>query len=235
MAIEDKSDGRSVQLKNVRLSFTDRIKTKKKTSADSEKETHGCNIIIEKDKPEFEANHKAMIDALKVAGLKAFKNENAHKEIAEDSPKRVCYRKGERFKNKEGKVYTGYEGNFGLTASGPGGGDRRPKLLDRSKRRLVTQLSQEDIANRKPSFPEDQIEDIFYSGCYADVVVSLYGTEKGSRGIFATIEAIRSRQVGDRMGGGIYVDDDDFDDLDEDGDGFDQIEAAPPEDDDLGL
>jgi hypothetical protein len=214
MAIEDKSDGRTVQLKRVRLSFTKRLKTKGKTSDEATKETHGLNIIIDKSQPTFDANVAKCESALREAGKQAFKNENAYKDIAEDAPKRVCYRKGEKFKNKEGKVYAGYEGNMAFGANGPSGGEKRPKLLDRHKRKVE----------------EADINDVFYGGCYADVIVSFYGTEKGSRGIFATIEAIRSHQEGERMGGGVDVDADDFDDLPDDDDSF--VGGSSSKDDD---
>ena len=213
MAIEEKSDGRSVQLKRVRLSFTKRLKTKGKTSDEATKETHGLNIVLDADSE----NHRKCIAALKEAGKQAFKNENAYIEIAEDAPKRVCFREGRKFKNKEGKIYAGYEtGKMGFAANGPSGGDKRPKLLDRRKRPVE----------------EKDINDVFYGGCYADVVVSFYGTDKGSRGIFATIEAIRSHEEGERIGGGIDVDADDFDDL-EDDDSFVGGGSSKSDDDDL--
>ncbi|QPC91502.1 ssDNA-binding protein [Mesorhizobium sp. INR15] len=215
----NKGDGRTVQLKRVRLSFTNRLKDKATTSAESDKETHGCNFILEADQPEFEANNAKVVGALKEAGLQAFKNEDAYKTIAEDAPKRVCYRKGEKWKNKEGKVYAGYEGNRAVTANGPSGGTKRPKLLDRRKRVLRDQATGEQI-KANMVFGEGEILDIFYGGCYADVILSFYGTDKGSRGIFCSIEAIRSHENGERMGGGIYVDADDFDNL-EDDDTFD--------------
>lgn len=205
MAIEEKSDGRTVQLKHVRLSFTESLKDKKKTSDDpNAKPKHGLNVILESGDKHFEANMAKVMSAIKAAGEKEWKNPDAYKGIQEDNPKRLCFRKGERFKNREGKVYAGYDGNFAFSASGPSAGQKRPKLLDRHKREVA----------------EDAILDVFYGGCYADVIVSFFGTDKGSRGIFASVEAIRSHQEGERMGGGIYVDADDFDDLDED-DSFD--------------
>jgi hypothetical protein len=210
MAIEDKSDGRTVQLKRVRLSFTDSLKDKKPT-VENGKPKHSVNVILESKGKEFDANKAKVGGALRAASKAAFKNEDAWKTIAEDDPKRVCYRKGERFKNKEGTVYAGYEGNFAISAGGPGAGDRRPKLLDRHKRPVE----------------EKDILDVFYGGSYADVIISFYGTEKGGRGIFATIEAIRSHQEGERMGGGVYVDADDFDDLEDDG-SFDSGPSSAP-------
>lgn len=239
MAIEEKSDGRTVQLKRVRLSFTDSLKDKKKTSDDpNAKPKHGLNIINEKDSPHYEENHKKIMAAIRAAGEKQWKNPDAYKDILEDNPKRVCFRKGEKFKNKEGKPYAGYEGNYAFSASGPSAGQKRPKLLDRRKRGLRDQASAEQIKADKV-FEEAEILDIFYGGVYADVIVSFFGTDKGSRGIFASAEAIRSHEEGERMGGGIYVDADDFDDLEED-DSFDsgpstssEKETKSSSDDDL--
>lgn len=138
------------------------------------------------------------MSAIEAACDKEWKAKDKWKTIAEDDPKRVAYRKGERFKNREGQVYGGFEGNYGLAVSGPNGGKKRPKMLDRHRRPVET----EDIL------------DVVYPGTYADVVVSFYGTKKGGNGVFASVEAIRSHQEGERMGGGVQVDADDFDDLD---------------------
>lgn len=204
MTVEKRSDGRTVQLRGVRLSFAERIHIADKTSEDSDKKTHGCNFINEANSPHFDSNHAKIISALKRAGEVAFKNENAYLTIAEDAPKRVCYRDGNRWKNREGQIYQGYEGNKAFSANGPGGGLKRPNLYDRHKLQVEV----------------DKIPDIFYGGVYVDAVVSFYGTEKGSRGIFCTIDAIRSHQTGDRMGGGIIVTADDFDDFDDEDDVF---------------
>lgn len=196
-----KGDGRTVLLKRVRLSFTDSLKDKKRTSDESDKESHSCNVILEATGKEFEANKAKVMSAIRAACEVAWKNPEAWKEIAEDSPKRVCFRKGERFKNREGEVYAGYAGNYAITAKGPKAGQVRPKLLDRHKRPVEY----------------DDILDVFYGGTYADVYVSFYGTDKGSRGVFASIELIRSHQEGERMGGAAPdLDLDELDDLEDD-------------------
>jgi hypothetical protein len=218
MSIEEKSDGRSVQLKRVRLSFGESLQVKKKTAkTDDAKECHSANFIIEADSPNAAENRAKCKAAVEAACEQQFKNPDFHKLITEDKPERVCYRKGERFKNQETReVYAGYAGNMIISAKGPGAGQRRPaKMLDRHKRPVAV----------------DDINDVFYNGSYVDVVISFYGTDKGGNGIFSSIEAIRSWQEGDRMGGGIQVDDDDFDDLD------DEIAPKTPasdDDDDIG-
>jgi hypothetical protein len=208
------TDPRTVTLKRVRLSFTDSLKDMKKTSDDpNAKPKYSCNLILEKDQPEFEANKALVMGAIRAAGEREWKDPERYKIIQEDAPKRVCFRPGERFKNKEGKVYDGYAGNFGLTCGTPGGGQKRPKLLDRRKRPVE----------------ENDILDVCYGGSYADAIVSFYGTEKGSAGIFCTLEVVRSREEGERRGGGGWSGDVDeaFEDLGVADDSFDGPDADP--------
>lgn len=202
------ADPRTVRLKMVRISFSDSLKDKKAT-VENGTPKHSCNLIVvqtpgddplsKKAATHYEANSKAIVAAIKASGAEAFGKEDAWRDIAEDNPKRLCFRKGERF-NSNGEVYKGYAGNWGISASGPKGGEHRPLLLDRHKRVVE----------------EKDILDVMYGGSYCDVVISFFGTEKGGKGIFASIEAIRSRQEGERLGGGPRATADDFDDLDDD-------------------
>lgn len=218
---EKKKDPRTVQLLGVRGSFTDALVEKKKTAnTDDAKEKYGCNLILETTGPMaqyFEANKAKIRAALEAAGEQAWKNPDAYKGLMEDDPKRLCYRKGERFKNQEtSEVYKGYAGNWAISGGTPGGGQRRPKLYDRRKREV----------------PEKDIAEVFFGGCYFDVVVSFYGTDKGGRGIFCTIEAIRSREEGERMAGGWTGGADAFDDLEDGADAFEGTSSSAADDND---
>lgn len=213
MATETKGDGRTVQLRGVRLSFTDSLYEKQAT-VENGIPKHSANMILETGSKFDEANRRLVGEAIRKACEKAFKNPEAWKQIAEDDPKRICYRKGERFKNKEQVVYAGYTGNMAISGGTPGKGQKRPKLLNRHKQPVE----------------ESAIMDVFYGGTYADVMVSFYGTDKGGRGVFCTIEAIRSHQEGEPMGGGVHVDADDFDDIDGD-DAFDNAGSSSSVDD----
>lgn len=201
------SDGRTVMLKHVRLSFCESLLHKKKTAkTDDAKEAHSANLILEADDPRYQENYDKIVAALKAASEEAWAGKpNRWAEIIQDDPKRVCFRKGERFKNQTtGEIYDGYEGNTAIAGKGPKGGQLRPKLLDRHKRPVE----------------EKDILDVMYAGTYCDAIVSFYGTDKGgSAGVFCSIEAIRSHQEGERMAGGYNVDPDVFDDLADD-DGF---------------
>lgn len=239
MAIEQKSDGRTVLLKGVRFSFCDRLYEADKTSEDSDKETHGLNFIIEHDGPyadKFEENKRKVGAALKKAGeLSERKNPDLFKVLQEDNPKRLCFRKGEKFKNREGKVYQGYEGNYAFSANGPKGGLKRPKMFDRNKNELIV------VGATDSSFKEDKrrqvtkqdLEEIIYGGGYGDVIVSFFHTSKGSDGIFATVESIRAYERGEKFGGAVHVDADDFDDLEDVEDSFGSAASASKPDDDL--
>jgi hypothetical protein len=212
------ADPRTVRLKMVRMSFSDSLKDKKATVKDGTPK-HGTNLIVvqtpgddplsKKAAELYPANVAAIQSAIKAACKEQWGNEEAWKGIQEDNPKRICFRKGERWKNSEGEVYKGYAGNWGISASGPKGGKERPLLLDRHKRVVE----------------EKDILDVMYGGSFCDVVISFYGTDEGGRGVFASIEAIRSRQEGERLGGGPRASADDFDDLDDD-DAFSGTPAA---------
>lgn len=194
------ADARTFWMKGVRLSFTDGLKDKKKPSGvEDAREKHSFNIIDETGGKYSEQNRANMAKAIEAACEKQWKDPKRHERIAEDAPKRVMWRKGEKFRNKEGKVYAGYEGNMAMSVSGPRGGEKRPKLLDRHKREVE----------------EKDILDVCYGGSYADVLVSVFGTDKGSAGIFATAEIVRSHQQGEHMGGGYNFDESDLDELDD--------------------
>lgn len=197
--------GRTVIITGGRLSFGESLKEKAKPKHSDEdaRATHGCNIIIEKDHKDFASNQSAIVSALKAAAREFKKPESWWKELFDEDYKQICFRQGRRFKNRDsGEIYAGYEGNLVVVAKGPRGGENRPKMKDRRKR---------DVA-------EKDILDVCYNGTYGDFIVSFYATDKGgTQRITCSVEAIRSYEEGERMGGGgITVDDDDFDDLPED-------------------
>lgn len=201
---KDKS-GRTATLTNVRVSFADSLHTAslpKKNKSPDAKPKHGANFILEKGSPDFDSNKAACISAMKAAGVEFKRGENWWKTLWDDKPDNLSFKKGDRFKTESGEIYKGYEGNIVVAAKGPAGGQKRPQMRDRNKR--IIEVS--------------EILDVVYNGTYADVIISWYGTENGGTPrITCSVESIRSRQEGERLGGGgIYVDDDDFDTLPQD-------------------
>jgi hypothetical protein len=197
--------GRTIIITGGRLSFGESLKEKQKPKKadDDAKAVHSCNIILESDHKDFKSNQAAVIAACKAAAREFKKPETWWKDLFDDDPKQICFRQGRRFKNSDtGEIYAGYEGNLVIVGKGPRGGENRPKLKDRRKR---------DVE-------EKDILDVCYNGTYGDFIVSFYATDKGgTQRITCSVEAIRSHEEGERMGGGgITVDDDDFDDLPDD-------------------
>lgn len=200
--------GRTVILTGARLSFAETLQEAKPPKKEpTGRKTHGTNLILERTHKDFESNKNAIISALVATCREAKKPEGWWKQLFDDDPKQLSFRKGERFKTDKGEVYKGYENNLIVVAKGPGGGARRPKIKDRHK------LEVTDVS---------KINEVAYNGSYCDAVVSFYWTDNGgTQRITCSVEYIRSYQEGERLGGGgVYVDDDEFDDFEDDGDGF---------------
>jgi hypothetical protein len=222
---EKKKNPRIATLKNVRLSFTDSLKDAKATVKNGVPK-HGCNILIEPGKPETDANKAAVIAALEAVGEEKWGNKDKYRTIAKKDPKRVQYRKGDVFTDKDDVPYKGYEGAMVVPGYGPGGtkNPKRPAIMDRKKNWIFNpDKGAENVG---------KILDVCYSGVYADVRVEFYpveGADAGGDGIFTAIHLIRSRQTGEKMSGGYRVDDsdaDEFEDLADDLDDDDEVSSS---------
>lgn len=218
--VERDSTGRTVNLTGVRISFGDSLQTAslpKKNKDPSARPTHGVNLIIEKDSQHFQSNYDAIITALSNAAVEFKKPAEWWRSLFEDDPKQLCLRKGSRFKTAEGEVYKGYDGNLVLVLKGPRGGQKRPEIRDRYKKIIFSEP--------RNVLDPSMINEVAYNGSYADAIVSFYGTDNGgSDRLTGSCEALRSWQEGERLGGGgIYVEDDDFDDFE----GEDSFDDGP--------
>lgn len=210
---EKDKTGRTVTLTRVRASFADSLQEAtlpKKNKDPNAKPSHGANFIIEKGSDHFDSNKAAIISALQAASREFKKPEEWWKTLWDDKPDNLSFRKGDRFKTDAGEIYKGYEGNLVVIAKGPQGGRKRPQIRDRYKK-VVDDVS--------------RINEVVYNGTYCDVIISFYGTDNGGTArLTCSVEAVRSLQEGDRLGGGgIYVDDDDFDTVEDD----DSFAAGP--------
>lgn len=218
--------GRTVVLTGLRVSFGESLQEAqlpKKNKDPNARPTHGSNLIVNtKDEKNFESNQKAIISALKAAAREFNKPEDWYKRLMEDDPKQCSLRKGNKFKDANDQVYKGYEDNLILVTKGPKGGKERPQIRDRYKK-IITDVS--------------KINEIVYNGTLCDAVISFYGTDNGGTArLTCSVESIRSWQEGEKLGGGgIYVEDDDFEDLPDD-DSFDNgPNAVSGEDDEESL
>lgn len=215
------TDDRVVTIKNVRLSFTKGLREKTKSHPDA-KPKHSCSFILDPVSPEHAANVKAVKKAIAAAEVQEFGagKEGIIAKSVQDN-KRIVFREGNTFTNEDGETYSGYdvEGAFGL---GSCKSDKRPKLFDRKKRPFEGNASQEQ-KDKGFYFDADEIDDIFQAGQFCDAIVSFYCTskkEQGGRGLFASVQLIRARQVGETFGAGNNATADDLDDLDDEDDGI---------------
>jgi len=231
-----KDDGRTVMLKGVPISFTDSLHTAKATVKDGVPK-HGANILIIKGSKNEAENKAKILSAMRAACVAEFGEGKGDffKTIAEDDPKRVAYRSGNRFKNSETQeVYKGYADNMVIAGVGPGGSKkpRRPKLFNR-RRKAMDEINE---STGKPFFTIADIPELFYSGCICDAKVSFYAVsskDQGGNGLFVSIEAIRSHEEGERMAGGaVQTNADEFDEMDDDA--FDGDDKPASDDSDFG-
>lgn len=202
--MERDKTGRTVQITNVRLSFGESLQEAafpKKRLPDS-RATHSANFILEKSHPDYESNRVACVAALEAAAREFGRKPEWWKTLWEDSWKEIALRKGDRFKDKDDNIYKGYEDTVVVVAKGPKGGMNRPKIIDR----------------RKQDVPVEKINEVCYNGSYCDAIISWYGTDNGGTArLTCSVEFIRCREEGERLGGGgIYVDANDFDDIEDD-------------------
>ncbi len=228
-------DPRTVTLKGVRFSFFDGIHEKRASSRENpDKLQYGGNGIIEtsgKYAKYADENRKKIMSAIRAACERQWDKPEKWKTIQEDTPKRVFFRKGDKFRNEDGEVYSGYADNYGFSFKGPDAGDRRPRLVDRRKRICIAPGDKRPAKTEREIREIDlaELRDLFYSGCYGDMTISVYGTDKGSSGIFATVDVIRTYEEGERMAGGYEFSDEDLDemeDFDDEDDDLDDVESS---------
>ena len=71
--------------------------------------------------------------------------------------------------------------------------------------------------NRRPLETEEEITETFYSGCYAEVILSLFVYKfAGNTGVSAALTGVRFMEDGDSLGGTYKVTDDDWGSDDDD-------------------
>jgi hypothetical protein len=234
MAEEKKQDPRTCKLL-VRLSFTDGLKDKKAPVRDG-KEKHSVNLIVVSTADDADPQSKAGRCAVRGAA-------EANHGLHQGSRRRSVGQAGRVQRHRRERTRSGSASarasaskttKAKSTKATPGiGPSAAPAPVAVSvARRCGIVSSVRSAATRRATmikkgnfFDVDDILNVCYSGCYADVIVSFYGTDEGGKGIFCSVEAIRSRQEGPQIGGGIQTSADDFDDLDG-GDAFEGTSLA---------
>ncbi len=175
-----------LQLNNVRLNWTDKLKKAEEYNGNV---NFGCEVIFDKDSPLI-ARLKTTIEAV---GKDLFSSDwDDIKEILEQNNKIIKPKKGNLVKDKDTKkVYPAYKDKFFLRLNRPER-DGLPKFY----------LRQADSTTGKPK--QVSVNDSaypFYNGCYANVLVDVWGMKGEYKFIAAKLLAVQFFEDGEKLGG----------------------------------
>lgn len=204
--------GIKIRLNNVRLGFAQQLFTP--SSVEEGKELkYGCDSLLvrghsvvkavvggTKEAPTTTWVPTTMEQVLKDVANETIKGGKGDAWLAALENSKKCYRNGDTRVTKGGDPYEGYEGVWYVAAKSKA----RPLIIDEKKQPLT-------IADGKP-----------YSGCYANVVIEVYGMgDPKKKGVHAAIKSVQFVKDGDAFGGGAPSSPDDFDEIAEGSDATD--------------
>lgn len=185
-----------ITLKKVRGSFLHLFEPT--ASIENGPKKYRAAFLMDPETPEGKANIKLIEAAMDKAALGVWKTkEKADKIRAKLDDDRSGLRDGDDATNKEGDVYSGYEGMKYITATN----GKKPKVLRRDKSVIDSSEAAE-----------------IYSGCYVNAVVSVWATnleKHGGNGIFFTLEIVQYHSKGEPFGAAELDEDDYLEDMGE--------------------
>lgn len=193
-----------VTLKDVRLSFPHLFKPS--ASVEGGPEKFRAAFLIDPTTESGKDNLKRLEAAIDKAAIGVWKDKaKADKIRARLASDRSGLRDGDDATNKDGDVYTGYEGMKFISASN----GRKPKVLRRNKSVIDSSEAAE-----------------IYGGCYVNAVISIWATNQdkhGGNGIFATLEIVQYFRKGEPFGAAELDEDDYLDDMGDEEEGDDNL------------
>ena len=217
-----------VKLNNVRLSFFNGFTPQERTNDDKKVTGYNFNTAILIDKTTQQDLIKKVQEGMVAARTAKWGESNPPKIPAE----RRCLREGEREDPDTGKVeplYDGYAGQMVLTANKSVKIEDYEAIKAGKKPRPVKIIGPRKNAEGKFVPLEEDHEFAPYSGCYANVIVRIYGydgtKDENPNRINASLEAVQFYKHGERFAGAAPVDvDSEFDDVD----GYDDFSDDKP-------
>jgi hypothetical protein len=167
----------TLMLKNKRIGFPDLAKAR---SVNGGKPAYGVRIILDRNDPDVAAIESAMQEVAKAQWKDAGQGVL---DVCIENNRTAFSRKP--YRNKEGKVYKGFEDKFSLGATSPE--DKRPTYFDEYARPLEG----------------DEVARKLYAGCYANLKVEIYPLPRadGNRISCALLGAMFASD-GEAFGGG---------------------------------
>lgn len=222
-----------VKLKNVRLSFLNVFPPQKRYNDAKELVGYNYNTNILLDKVKDAEQIQRVKDAMKEARMARW-GDNPPKM----QPDKLCLREGEP-KDPDTDVpeplYDGYAGCMYVSSNRPVNLETYDDIKKGDKDVPVSVIGPRRGANGKFSQLKDNSEFAPYSGCYANVIIRIYGykSDDNPNRINASLEAIQFNGHGERFSSATPIDvDDAFDEVD-DFDDMDATSAAASASDDL--
>lgn len=146
----------TLMLKNKRIGFPDLAKPR---SIQGGKPVYGARVILDPDDPDVAVIEAAMRE---VARWKWREGADGVYEICEEKGRLALSKKP--YRNKEGKVYAGFEGKYSLGVSA--GENKPPSLFD--------EYGREYGGTAEGDHPRAEAATKFYAGCYATLKVEIY-------------------------------------------------------------
>lgn len=212
-----------VKLKNVRLSFLNVFPPQKRFNDSKELVgyNYNTNILLDKVK-----------DAEQITRIKEAMKEARTARWGDNPPKmqpdKLCLRDGEP-KDPDTDLpealWDGYKGCMYVSANRPVDIDKYEKIKKGDDDMPVSVIGPRRGPNGKFNQLKENSEFVPYSGCYANVIIRIYGykSEDNPNRINASLEAIQFNAHGERFAGAAPIDvDSAFDEVD----GFDEMDMA---------
>lgn len=168
----------TLMLRSKRIAFPDLAKPR---SINGGKPTYGTRIIIDPTDTDVAAIDAAMLE---VANAQWKESGKQVLDMLTENGRVAFSRKA--YRNKEGKVYDGFEGKYSLGASAPE--NKRPGYFDEFGQELIDEA---DVGRK------------LYAGCYAHVKVEIYPLlrQDGNR-INCALLGVMYAGPGEAFGGG---------------------------------
>lgn len=179
---------------DVRLAFTDlRKRGLPPKDKPDEPGKYGCQGILDENSPAHIAVRDAMIAVAKAKWPDNWQN------IIRSLPKdKKCLRKGDENLDQKGNIRNGFEGKLYLVA-------KNAEAVP-----LIAPIAKKPDGSWNLLPPESGKP---FAGCYANLKVDIYASNKFGNAIYATLMAVQFVRDGDSFGGGVVASPDGFGDV----------------------
>lgn len=190
-----------IRLSDVRATFP--VLTDPKAIGDGER-AWGIRFPINPNGAHVAAIEKAMLDT----AIAKWKDNGAEVLEGLKEDRKVCFER-RPYKNKEGKVYAGFEGMFNLGSRTPES-KPRPTVFDQFNKKIGD--PDRDLTPQE----KNRIESLIYSGCYVHAKVEFWAQDNPQYGrrVNCSLLGVMFSRDGESFGGGARpAGDDDFADM----------------------